>query len=341
MTQTFAPLPEWRDVDAASFARDIRPLQKPAILRGLVTSWPAAAQARRSPAAMCDYLLGFDAGHPFSVLTAPPEIRGKFFYADDLGKVNFTRARQPLSEALAELLAQGEKPAPDAVSIQSAPMSDHLPNFMQENRLPLLPDSVTPRIWIGNAVTVHSHCDASENIACVLAGRRRITLFPPDQWHNLYVGPLDHTPSGAPVSMASPEAPDLARHPRFAEALAHGWQGELEAGDAIYIPYMWWHHVESLAPFNVLVNYWWNDARADLLSPFSALFLGMGSIRELPEDQRRAWREMFDYYVFGLYDDPGAHLPSEHRGVLGDLTPETLKRIRASVVHALTGQGGQ
>ena len=28
-------------------------------------------------------------------------------------------------------------------------------------------------------------------------------------------------------------------------------------GDAIYIPPLWWHHVESLGQFNVLVNYWY------------------------------------------------------------------------------------
>jgi hypothetical protein len=34
---------------------------------------------------------------------------------------------------------------------------------------------------------------------------------------------------------------------------------ELEPGDALHIPSMWYHHVEGLEPFNMLVNYWWRE----------------------------------------------------------------------------------
>src|SRR3546814_2525666 len=60
-------------------------------------------------------------------------------------------------------------------------------------------------------------------------------------------------------------APDLTRYPRFAEALAHAMTAELEPGDAIYIPGLWWHDVQAAGPFNVLVNYWWGhpDLRSE------------------------------------------------------------------------------
>src|SRR3546814_14192490 len=76
-------------------------------------------------------------------------------------------------------------------------------------RLPA-PDAV-PRVWIGNATHVSTHYDVSSNLACVVAGRRRFTLFPPDQIANLYVGPLDVTMAGQPASMVDLAAPDLTQ----------------------------------------------------------------------------------------------------------------------------------
>src|SRR3546814_13116949 len=89
------------------------------------------------------------------------------------------------------------------------------------------------------------------NVACCVAGRRRFTLFPPDQLANLYPGPFELTPAGTPVSMVDPFAPDLDRYPRFAEAWSHASEATLEPGDALYLPYMWWHGVESLEPVSI------------------------------------------------------------------------------------------
>ena len=110
---------------------------------------------------------------------------------------------------------------------------------------------------MGNRAVVGPHNDHPDNIACVIAGRRRFRLFPPEQFANLYIGPLELNPAGRPVSFVSVNAPDLARYPRYARALEASREAELEPGDAIYIPSMWWHSVESLEPFNLLVNYWW------------------------------------------------------------------------------------
>ena len=149
---------------------------------------------------------------------------------------------------------------PPAIFIQSASIPEHLPKFSEENAIDLADPSATPRIWVGNSITVTTHYDISDNIACVVGGRRRFTLFPPDQIRNLYVGPIHFTLAGQPVSMVSLEEPDFIRYPRFEQALATAQTAELEPGDAIFIPYFWWHHVKSLERFNVLVNYWW-DAR--------------------------------------------------------------------------------
>ena len=204
--------------------------------------------------------------------------------------------------------------------------------------MPLLPDDVAPRFWLGTPAIVATHNDTMENIACIAAGRRRFTIFPPEQVANLYMGPFHLTPAGTAVSMVHVTDPDLDRFPRFADALDAAQSAELEPGDVIYIPYGWYHHVEALSPLNLLVNYWWNPARRDVGSPWDALMHGMIALRQLPPDQRRAWRAMFDHYVFMSGGDPAAHLPKMFRGILGADSPADLNDMRRSIIAALDRQ---
>jgi hypothetical protein len=171
----------------------------------------------------------------------------------------------------------------------------------------------------------------------VVGGRRRFTLFPPDQIANLYVGPIEFTISGPPISMVSLKSPDLARFPRFAEALRQSRSAELEPGDALFIPYGWWHQVESLSPFNVLVNYWWNDAR-QAGSPFDCMLHAILTLRDLPPEQRAVWREMFEHYVFTPADEALSHLPREQRGMLGPPSMDRALAIRAILARAFSKQ---
>ncbi len=327
---------EWHSIDAEKFRGEILPRNQPAILRGAIASWPAVAEGLRSPRAICEYLKRVDSGRPIKTLTAPASVQGRFFYREDMRGLNFARVTQPLGTALDQLLNLMDDSSPPAVYMESTPILEHLPGFATENRLDLLPESVAPRIWIGNAVTVQTHFDLNDNVACVVAGRRRFTLFPTDQLPNLYVGPFDFTLSGPPVSMVSLHEPDFDRYPRFKEALEHAQVAELGPGDALYIPYFWWHHVESLESFNVLVNYWWNTSRPLHAAPFDALLHSVLALRSLPESHRQAWRTVFDYMVFQTSGDALEHLKPEARGLLGPMTPERAREIKAVLLRILS-----
>ncbi len=326
------------NVTPESFATTIVPRGQPAVLRGLINDWPAVKLGRESPDALADYLKSCDTGKPTLTLLGDPSIKGEFFYADTLDRCNFQSGHVAISIALTRLLEQRTAAQPHAVYIQSTPVDQYLPKFLDSHRLALLPESVMPRIWIGNQLRVQTHYDLMDNIACVVAGRRRFTLFPPEQLPNLYVGPLDKTISGAPVSLVSLENPDFGRYPRFAEALETAQTAELEAGDAIYIPYMWWHHVRSLEPFNVLVNYWWDDVPAEMGSPFPALMHALLSLRDLPPGRTRAWKTMFDYFVFGEYGEPMAHLQPQDRGAMGPADDAQKRHMRAELLKRLRTQ---
>jgi len=315
-------------VTPENFVTDIRPRNTPAVLKGAISAWPAVNLGQPSDEALVDYLKKHDNGELAGVYLGAPEIRGNFFYGANTRSENFRHGPAPIAMALDRLMAARTDENPQSIYVQSVPIKTHMPGFADENRLDLLPE-VEPRIWIGNQTVTRAHYDLNHNIACVVAGRRRFHLFPPEQLTNLYPGPFDRTIGGVPVSMVDAEKPDLDRYPRFKEAQKAMLTAELEAGDAIYIPYGWWHQVHSLSRFNVLVNYWWDDAPKAVAGGYEALFHAILALRDMPEGHQALWKTLFDYYVFTGGEDPLAHLAAGDKGSLGPLTPELTGRIRA------------
>lgn len=334
------PIPRLSGVTPEQFRAEILPAGQPVVLEGAAAEWPSVHAAQQGTGAAARYLAAFDNGRPTETIIGPPEINGRFFYTEDLRGLNFIRRPERIAQALAGLAELEPETDPPSIYIQSVPVADHLPGFLQENHLSLLPEGTLPRIWIGNRISVQTHFDLYENIACVVAGRRRFTLIPPDQLANLYVGPFEFTLAGPPVSLVRPDDWDRTAHPRFAEALTTARSAELGPGDAIFIPYCWWHHVKSLTPFNVLVNYWWSETPADLGTPFDAMLHALISLRSLPPQQRAVWKGFFDHYVFGANGDAVAHLPPGIRGALGQHTPEQRRALKHALLTSLAGSLG-
>ena len=333
------PIPEWRDFDAKTFHDEVVTQYRPAVLRGLVTAWPAVQAALKSPGEISRYLTAFDNGTPVNAILMPPRARGRISYKESMDGVNFAHKRLPLSAIIEQLSRYALFESPPSVAVQSAPIPECLPGFAVENRLPVLDETVAPRIWLGNRVTVPAHVDESNNVACVVAGRRRFTLFPPEQVSNLYIGPLDYAPTGAAMSVVDLVDPDFERFPRLKDALSAAFVAELAPGDALFIPTLWFHHVESLdQQLNVLVNYWWNGSIGTVGRTESAvdcLLHSLLNIRPLAPDVRKAWAAFFHYYVFDASDDDHAHIPEHRRGVLGQMSPEATQKIRNLLIAKL------
>jgi hypothetical protein len=91
--------------------------------------------------------------------------------------------------------------------------------------------------------------------------------------------------------------------------------------------------VESLTPFNVLVNYWWNDAPRTG-SPFGVLLHAALTLRDLPADQRAVWRALFDHYVFSDPESALGHLTPAQRGLLGPPSAARTREIRNVLAQA-------
>jgi mannose-6-phosphate isomerase-like protein (cupin superfamily) len=307
-------------------------LGRPLVVRGLAADWPSV-RALDTVA----YLRRFASNAQTEMSVAAPEHEGRLFYTDGMTELTFTKAPATLATVLDRLEAAAGNSDPETIAAQAASVADTLPGFMDENRLGLFDRPISPRIWIGNRVVTATHHDMASNVAVVIAGRRRFTLFPPDQVANLYLGPFEFTPAGTPVSLVDPEAPDLDRFPRAAEAMRQARTAELAPGDAIYIPHMWWHHVRSLDDVSILVNYWWDEAAEPQpgLAPINALVHALLSFEGLPPEQRAAWQAMFDHFVFHADGDPNAHVPEERRGIRGRLNADSKARLRRTLAQML------
>lgn len=338
-----SPIEERTDVDAAIFRDEIVPAARPVVMRGLVSHWPSVRAAQESASALGAVLRSFDAGHVLPFIAGPPSIKGRFFYDEALEGMNFQHRRATLSEVFDAILEMVDLSRPPAIAMQSVREVDALPGFAARHPCPVLAEDIMPRFWLGNAVTVQTHFDLSQNVACVVAGRRHFTLFPPAQTKNLYVGPFERTPAGPLVSMAPLDPPDLQRYPRLAQAMDAAQSAELGPGDAIFIPYMWWHHVRSLDPVGLLANYWWSDEAgpdAPILRPMEGLIAAMVSVRDLSPNAREAWRALFDAFVFEAGQPTADHLPVHRRGVqgqMGEAEAESVRKALAAALHRPSG----
>lgn len=256
--------PAIRETGATSpdrFRAEVVSRGEPAVLRGAARDWPLVMAALDDPHRCMAMLAARANGEQADILRADPDQGGRFHYRDGEETLNFIRGRGNLAGLLAGLAQQEGAERPYAMAAQGLVADEYVPGFSTAHPMPLVPDSCRPRLWIGNAAKTATHNDPIDNLAVVVAGRRRFTLFPPGAEPNLYMGPKHPTPAGTPVSMVHVTAPDLARYPLYSSALEQAQQAELLPGDAIFIPRDWFHHVESLAQFNMLVNYWWEADR--------------------------------------------------------------------------------
>jgi hypothetical protein len=257
-TETLTPVAEWVAPTPEQFRDEILPGGQPAVLRSIASDWPLVIAARQGAHTAMALLEAVANASLARILRADPSLEGRFHYAGDDYSMNFVRGEGNIAGILAGLREQENSYRPFAIAAQGLVADHYFPGFSKAHPMPLVPPEAVPRLWIGNAAKVATHNDPTDNLAVVAAGRRRFTLFPPDAEPNLYIGPKHPTPAGTPISMVHVTAPDFDRFPRFASALDVAQVAQLSPADAIFIPTDWFHHVEALERFNVLVNYWWN-----------------------------------------------------------------------------------
>ena len=304
----------------------------PYVVRGLVKDWPLVRTSQISSEALRRYLLNFYNNQPVMVSSGPPENQGRVFYKDDMS-LNIKLQKADL-RGLFEQIAALEQEDPQACLYVAATALDaFFPGLQTENPINLGGHTAHGRIWIGTRTRIAPHNDSQSNLACVVAGRRRFLVFPPEVFRDLYLGPIDNSPAGRTISMVDVLNPDFDKYPRFRAALEKAKVAELEPGDALYMPPLWWHHVDGLDPFNILINYWWRHPPPQFGLPEPALDHAILAFRDLPAEERTYWRDVLDYYVFDADPQTAAHIPDGKRGVLDAMTPSRAKALRAKLMR--------
>lgn len=328
-------------INPHTIPKDVINSAEPVVFKQLVGDWPVVQAGQVSDQASVDYLKSFYNGSPTVVCKIPAENNGRMFYNDDCTKLDYESFKGRIDETLDAILDGVNQIDAPVYYIASNIIDTHLPGFNDNNKIVIPrakhPDAMEERvsIWIGGTTTATCHFDALDNIACCVAGKRRFTLFPPDQISNLYPGPLEPTPGGQVISLVDFKNPDLQKFPRFNDALLTAQVADLEPGDALYIPSMWWHHVESLKPYNILVNYWWEDAPAFLTSGMNALYIAMLGVRDKSPHEREAWKHVFNHYIFDGPEKSNTHIPIEARGFLHALDRLGVRKLRALLINKL------
>jgi hypothetical protein len=308
----------------------------PALYKGIATHWPLVQAARTSDVQAIELLRSYWQNSTIGLFRMAPETRGRIAYTPDFNGFNFERAFLPFGQLLDELTALLNHPAAPTLYMGSTTLDACLPGFAADHPLELqTPEPPLVSLWLGNRVSVPAHQDWPSNLAVCVAGQRSFTLFPPDAVADLYVGPMELTPAGQPISLVDARSPDLERYPRFAHAAARALRFELSPGDAIYIPSQWWHQVDSTGPLGGLINYWWRSSPAWSDSPTAALWMALATMRDLPPTERAAWRALFDHYVFDASPEAADHIPAHARGMLAPLDEVGMRRLRTLLLNKL------
>jgi Cupin-like domain len=108
-------------------------------------------------------------------------------------------------------------------------------------------------IFIGpKGVVSPLHQDLPENLYVMVKGKKRITLFAPMD-HVYPNSRLSNLPNHSQIDA---EDPDYSRFPKTREA--QPYIVDLCAGETLFIPSFWWHHLRNLEP-SIALNFWWSQ----------------------------------------------------------------------------------
>ena len=323
-------------VTSDNILEHIQDATQPIVFKDFASQWPIVLSGKTSDSAGADYIRSIYSKEQVSACLGDPDTKGRVFYNKEMTGFNYGGGKVDLNIVLDKLLDHANDSEPPTMYMGSTEVNRWFPNFAKQNPSGLESCNPLTSMWIGNQSKIAAHYDFPHNLAISVIGQRRFTLFPPEQIDNLYVGPMEFAPGGQDISLVDFDAPDFKEFPKFKQAIEAAQVAELSAGDALFLPSMWWHHVEGRNALNVLVTHWWRDTPAYMGRPNNALMAAMLSIRSLPKEQRQAWQSIFNHYIFEHDNTDLNHIPEHALDILKMPLDETsARKIRADLLNKL------
>ncbi|XP_078618555.1 uncharacterized protein LOC144886060 isoform X2 [Branchiostoma floridae x Branchiostoma japonicum] len=183
-----------------------------------------------------------------------PEAATKFHLVETKKKEDRT---QPLSEMTLQQFL-GRYATDDIYMVETLPefLKKDVPmpkSLLCEPFIEMLQDAV---LWFSSGGTRSVlHHDNLDNINCLLDGRKELVFINYQKYKNKV--PIDH-PDDRYSSM-DVDAVDFTKYPGMREV--EYYRVNMTAGDCLYVPYMWFHQVNSYGR-NIAVNIFWDhDAK--------------------------------------------------------------------------------
>ncbi|KDQ64509.1 hypothetical protein JAAARDRAFT_145309 [Jaapia argillacea MUCL 33604] len=207
----------------------------------------------------------------------PSEASGEAFYLQSQNGNMYTgNELEPGNEACPSEFEPLRKDVPSEIDWCCEAMGKH-------------PDAVN--LWIGDSKSTTSiHSDPYENIYTVIRGAKHFTLLPPTDGcfmeersysHATYArdspsSPLTILPSPnptPPVRWSSISDPHL---PNNLPSVAHPIHITVEAGEALYLPAGWWHHVRQSGDITIALNWWYDIEMRGMTWVWLSFLRGIG-----------------------------------------------------------------
>jgi hypothetical protein len=210
----------------AAFIQDYAGASRPVIIRGIMAG---SAVEKWTPSLLIER---------FGALRI--SVRGGNYVTDA-----FTADREDSETSLADYIASISRAADGMLPIYAGnnPLQGDLlsdvcfPPFFQRAEYD------APRMWLGPAGTITPlHSDLSDNFLCQVFGEKKVVLFPPHQEAMLYTIEINPKLHASKVDVISP---NLELHPQF--VLATATHCTISAGDTLFLPAGWFHHVTSIS----------------------------------------------------------------------------------------------
>ncbi|KAI6653760.1 hypothetical protein LOD99_3264 [Oopsacas minuta] len=122
-----------------------------------------------------------------------------------------------------------------------------------EELISLKPSHNSINVWLGEpGVIAHMHYCEYHNFYVQIQGSKKFTVFSPSEWIHVYPYPYLH-PHHAQAQVNISNVNDTDKFPFITKAT--GMEITLEPGDLLYLPPLWFHHVEALET-SISVNAW-------------------------------------------------------------------------------------